>query len=743
MSLGGSLSGISFAGIGTGIDTASIVQQLMQIESIPVTRMKANQAKIEARLSLYDQLSSKITALRTAASGLNSDSSFNPVTSSVADASVASLSVGNSANVGTYTLNVTTLARNHKVMSSPQSDATSALNLTGDLVVNGKLVKVSASDTLTSIASKINSSGGGVTASILGGSGGAYLTLTANESGASNRLQLSDSTGSVLASLGVVSGAAALREPVTDGFRSFGFSSQTAVLGTLTGSSKSGSFQIGTETINFDFATDSLDSLASRINAAFSGQGLTATVVDAKVGSKTVKKLEVTGLAGRTMTDTDGILSDLGVLERGFGNQVTEAKDAAFSIDGIAKTSYSNAVTDVIPGATITLLKESSTTTLDIKRDNSKVKDSFKSYMEAFNGLMDYVKTNSTFDTKTFVSGPLFGDSAAAQVVASVQSAVFQQVRSGNVRSLADIGFGLDSDGKLTLDEAALDKALSNGIQDVRAALVSAGAGSIDDIAFLAGTSKTQDSGAAGYSVEIAQAATIASTVGNIAQTQGNRGGETLTFSGKAFSTSVQLAINAGTSAADLAAQINSHASLKDKVTASVDGNGKLKIEAKRYGSALDFSVVSNLDADVDTSGIGQSGGVRVTGVDVAGKINNEDAVGNGQFLTGKDSNTQTAGLQIQYKGTATGIVGTVTYSRGLSNRMMGALDGMSDPLNGLLTETKKQLQEQVNDISKSITNLQETLAIREVTLKNKFMAMERAVAQLQSQQAQLSKFSG
>lgn len=538
MSVSGNLNGISFAGIGSGIDTASIVKQLMQIEALPVTRMQANQAKIQARLSLYDQLSSKITSLRTAASTLNNDSAFNPVTSSVSDTAVASLSVGTNASVGTYSLAVKALARSHKIMSSSQTDSTSALNMTGSFIVNGKQVDVVATDTLATLSGKINASGAGVTASILGGSGGTYLTLTANESGVANKLQLSDSTGSVLSSLGLVSGTASLREPVTDGFRSFGFSSKSDTFAKLTNSHKSGSFQIGSQTISVNFDTDSLDTLASSINTAMAGQGVTATVVDATVGSKSVKKLEVTGLGANTLTDTNGILSDLGVLSKSYGNEVVQAKDASYVVDGITKSNYSNSITDVISGATLTLLKDetqgTATATLDIKRDNTKVKDNFKSYMEAFNGLMDYVKTNSTFDPETFVSGPLFGDSATGQIVSSVQGAVFQQTRSGSVRSLADIGFGLDSDGKLTLDEAALDKALVNDIQGVRAALVSSGAADNDNLVYLGGTSKTQDSGATGYSVEITQAATISSTLATSAQTQDNRG-EILTFGGNAF----------------------------------------------------------------------------------------------------------------------------------------------------------------------------------------------------------------
>lgn len=748
MSVSGNLSGISFAGLGSGIDTASIVSQLMKIENIPVQRMQASQARLEARLSIYEQLSSKVTALRTAVSGLNSTTSFNPITSTVSDTAVASLSVGANANAGTYALSVSTLAQSHKIVSSSQLTSDTALNVTGDVVVNGKTISIAATDTLTSIAAKVNTSGAGVTASILGGSGSAYLTFTAQESGLGNKIQLSDSSGSVLSGLGLLTGAATLREPITDGFKSFGFSSSSATLTSLMNSSKSGSFQIGSATVNVDLSTDSLETIAASINSAAGGLGVTASVVDATVGSKTVKKLQVTGLGANTITDTNGLLSDLGVMSRSFGTEAVQARDATFVIDGITRTSYTNAVSDVIAGVTVNLLKDatqgSATTTLTLSRDNTKIKDNFKNYKDAFNSLIDYVKMNSSFDSKTFQSGPLFGDTASAQVIAGVQNALFQQVvPTGDLRNLTDLGFGLDSDGKLTLDEAQLDKAIANNIEGVKKIMVSAGSTNNAELTFLGSTSRTQDPGLSGFNVKITQAATKARTQASVAQSTGNRGGETLKFTGAAFSSDVDFEISLGASLSDVVTLINLDSRLKDKVVASINGDGKLQIDALKHGSAQDFKVASNLAADIDTSGIGTDGGVYSEGFDVAGTINDEEAVGTGQYLTGKDTNVTSGGLQLMYTGSALGTVGTVTFTRGLSARMLGVADNITDPIYGQLTSQTKAIQSQVEDLTSKIASYQEILTIREQTLRNRFLAMERAISQLQSQQSQLSSFTG
>ncbi|MDX6375802.1 MAG: flagellar hook-associated protein 2, partial [Gaiellaceae bacterium] len=63
-------NGINFTGLASGVDTSSIVTQLMQLERAPVTRM-ANQIDVEnARKSSLQDISTKLLSLRTAADAL-------------------------------------------------------------------------------------------------------------------------------------------------------------------------------------------------------------------------------------------------------------------------------------------------------------------------------------------------------------------------------------------------------------------------------------------------------------------------------------------------------------------------------------------------------------------------------------------------------------------------------------------------------------------------------------------------
>src|SRR5690606_8061854 len=125
--------------------------------------------------------------------------------------------------------------------------------------------------------------------------------------------------------------------------------------------------------------------------------------------------------------------------------------------------------------------------------------------------------------------------------------------------------------------------------------------------------------------------------------------------------------------------------------------------------------------------------------LDVAVTINGESATGNGQFLLGAEGNANTAGLQIQYNGSTTGVSGNFVFNRGLASLMSYRLNSFTDSVDGLLSATDKTLTDQITDIDDRIAAIQEQLELRESTLRAKFGAMEQAIAQLNAQGSQLS----
>lgn len=745
-----SLSGITLSGLSSGIDTDGLIQRLLQVEAIPIRRLKLQEAQLNNRSSVLQQLRGQMSTLSTNAAGLSNAAAFNPISALSSDPAVATIAGTSNASVGTYQVAVTALAQANKVSSAPQTDTTAALGHVGKLLVNGVGVDVAASDSLSAIAQKITNANAGVTASVIdGGSGNAYLTMTASFTGASSKVQVADLTGTVAQSLGVVSGASAIREAITNGATSQGFSSSSATIASLTGVS---GLPAGVATINgigvsINFDTDSLQAIADKINLA--GTGATASVRSATVNGKTVYKLDIAGAGTPTFSETNGALSGIGILQQPFGSQLVAAQSAQYKLDTINFTSETNTITTVIPGATLTLLSGDittpKTTKITMSKDSEAIKSTVQGFVDSFNGVVGFIKANSSFDKDTFASGALFGDPVARQAESQITDLLFNNVPglNGTYKNLSQLGFALAEDGTLSFDQAKFDTALAADPEGVSAVFRSVGTGSNNTISYVSSGNKTRASGTSAYTVNITQVARVGAYTGSVAQTLASTTSETLTFDGGLLGTTpYQLVLPTGSTAAATVTRINSDSRLKDLVVASLSG-GMLMITGKKFGTSNAFTVDSTMIAANDNSGIGiGQPGTTVAALDVAGTLNGEAATGNGQFLAGNTGNTNTEGLQIQYTGLTTGVVGTIKFTKGIGAQMTDSVFSFTDNVSGLLSSTDTAIQEQVKAIQDSIKTIEDRLTSRQQELRMRFAAMEQAITQAQAQGARLAALS-
>jgi flagellar hook-associated protein 2 len=270
---GSSITGINFTGLASGIDTEAIIQKMIELQTRPLQRLMVRKSELSARMSAYDQFRGLVSNLQTAAGALSVKNAFNLIRANSSDTQVATVSASTDAVPGTYELRVSKLAQAHKIISGAHPSATAELGVSGQFMVNGKVIEVVASDTLTSIASKINAANAGVTASILNGDNGqVFLTLTANETGAQSRIQLADVNGYhiIVPTLKLVTYAEFVRNQQGNAALSERFTASDTPLGTLFGMSNptSGTIQINGVDVSIDFATDSLNTIANRINSA-------------------------------------------------------------------------------------------------------------------------------------------------------------------------------------------------------------------------------------------------------------------------------------------------------------------------------------------------------------------------------------------------------------------------------------------------------------------------------------------
>jgi flagellar hook-associated protein 2 len=193
-------NGISFSGLASGLDTSKLIQQLVSLESIPITQLQGQQTDFQNKLSSVGTFKGLVKTLQDKAKVLGDKSSFLSYLTSVnLDGHVAASASG-SAAPGTHTVEVDHLATIDRWTFDAVGDQTANL-ATADgqgvsFSVDGTAFNVTvnaANSSLEDIASAINSvAGEKVSASVVNvgttASPSYQLVMTSKDSGAQNRI---------------------------------------------------------------------------------------------------------------------------------------------------------------------------------------------------------------------------------------------------------------------------------------------------------------------------------------------------------------------------------------------------------------------------------------------------------------------------------------------------------------------------------------------------------------------------
>lgn len=180
---------ISALGIGSGLDLNGLLDQLQSAERQKLVPIVQQQKSYEAKISAYGKLKSDLEKLQDAVEKLSSATVFQGIKSNVTGTAVTA-SASSSTPVGSFQVEVSTLARPYSIATvgiADQSEAlgagtiTIALNSGQETVID---IPEDASS-LKDIRDAINASDAGVTASIVNdGSGTPYrLVLGSEETG--------------------------------------------------------------------------------------------------------------------------------------------------------------------------------------------------------------------------------------------------------------------------------------------------------------------------------------------------------------------------------------------------------------------------------------------------------------------------------------------------------------------------------------------------------------------------------
>lgn len=186
---------ISSPGLGSNLDVKSIVSQLVALEKKPLDTLKLQAATVQTKISAFGQIKSLVSTLSDTLGKLTSVTGWNAVNATSSNSSAVSVSAVGGTLPTTFNVEVSVLAKAKATASAavlPVGGAVGAGTLTFTPVSGTAVdVAVTATDTVSAVASKINGANAGVTATVLSDASGERLLLRSNSTGVSGGFTLS------------------------------------------------------------------------------------------------------------------------------------------------------------------------------------------------------------------------------------------------------------------------------------------------------------------------------------------------------------------------------------------------------------------------------------------------------------------------------------------------------------------------------------------------------------------------
>jgi flagellar hook-associated protein 2 len=188
---------ITFGGVGSGLDTESIVSGLVTASQGPLNALKQKQTDQTAANTSLSAIGTLLGKLQTALEAVDETREVGSYAASSSSSSIVA-SANGSALPGTYQISVGSLASEQRTYSDPQASSTTALGHSGQLGISvggaSANIDIASTDTLEDIASKINGSGLRVSASVINDGSQYRLQVRGLDTGAANAITFSGTT---------------------------------------------------------------------------------------------------------------------------------------------------------------------------------------------------------------------------------------------------------------------------------------------------------------------------------------------------------------------------------------------------------------------------------------------------------------------------------------------------------------------------------------------------------------------
>jgi flagellar hook-associated protein 2 len=498
------MAGITINGP-SGIDTASLTDQLVALEQDKVTTVQKQVTTMQTQISDYSKLKSLVSDIATKASSLGTSANFDLFKPTTTDDSSVTISGGDGATEASYDVTVFHLAKSETMISkdsqiNSQSKSLSQFNIHGgDISINGTKITIADTDTIQDVRMKINNATDslgnkiGVTASVLKLSNTNYrLVLQATDTGAKGVEYKDLNGGTTLEDFGIVTDAAGDKGNTSQAVGTSG-NFQTVFDGLLAGTAitYSGVDHDGNQVTNTFVKTsdaESVNDFLAQVKTTFHN------MVDATVDGTTGKLAITDAISGTSQLaintlNAGGAAQAVSVTQSGTNGAgvLSTGSNSYFNFEGLLMNNASNAPDDITKGVTLTFHKASAstTTTVSLVRDVDGLQKEVQNLVDSYNALLTWSDTQTKLPDSSASTGSdaakggdLPGDMTVKSIVSSITNALEAQfgLFGGTVTSLNNAGLKTDpTTGQMSIDSTTFKSAVTKNFDGFKRVFLTTG----------------------------------------------------------------------------------------------------------------------------------------------------------------------------------------------------------------------------------------------------------------------------
>lgn len=444
---------ITFGGLATGLDTNTIVKELMALERRPLNTLEIDKAWFERRQTEYSSLDGKLKGFLSKIENLGSSDNLRQKKVTASNEDFLSVTASSEALPGSsYQVEVVSLAQVEKNVSQGY-----ASKITNNFGAGELTFSVGENDPVTISIDKSNNSLEGIMQAINDADVGVNAAII--NDGTANPYRLVLTGEDAATSYSMTSTLPTFNGDISAQLQSGGFTDQDdAVFG-------SGTIDLSTgDQITLSDSPNSLTDIMDAINNESGVTGVTASIV--ADGDNFVISLS----GGETITATD--LSG-GNYDAFSLTETQAATQAHIRVDSVDIYSDSNVLDEAIPGLTLDLVsaEEGTTTNISVSLDEEAIKSQIEMFVQGYNDVAAFIGSQAT--TEDSEGGILGGEATINSVKRRLQSFLTTSVNtSGDLSTLSQLGLKTQKDGTLELDDSVLTDAIQNNLDSVEKLLV-------------------------------------------------------------------------------------------------------------------------------------------------------------------------------------------------------------------------------------------------------------------------------